>query len=118
MVHPGYLESELEVYPQLRRPLLYRPADLDAKNQIVSFNPSDYNPAQAVRLYTEAINPATGKVNAYDPVTKTYLPPVYYGAIVPGSGNPNNGFVVANQNGYPRGLYQNRDPIRTPLEPP
>ncbi len=80
----------------------------DAKGQIVSFNPSYYNPAQAVRLYTEAINPATGKVNAYDPVTKTYEPAVYYGAIVPGSGNPNNGFVVGGQNGYPRGLYQNR----------
>jgi hypothetical protein len=80
----------------------------DAKGQIVSFNPSYYSQSQAVRLYTEAINPATGKVNAYDPVTKTYLPPVYYGAIIPGSGNPNNGFVVGGTNGYPRGLYNNR----------
>jgi hypothetical protein len=86
------------------------PPITDAKGQLGDFLPNLYDPKQQVRLYTRAVNPATGKVNAYDPVTNTYLPPVYYGAIVPGSGNPINGFVLAGTNGIPAGLVQTQHP--------
>ncbi len=86
------------------------PPITDAKNQLGDFLPNLYDPAKASRLYTRAVNPANGKVNAYDPVTNTFLPPVYYGAIVPGSGNPINGFVLGGTNGVPAGLVQTQHP--------
>ena len=82
----------------------------DAKGQLGDFLPNFYDPAQAPRLYTHQVNPANGKVNAYDPATNTFLPPVYYGAIIPGSGNPIDGFVLAGTHGISRGLVQSRGP--------
>lgn len=80
----------------------------DAKGQLGQFLPNLYDPKKAVRLYTRGVNPATGKVNAYDPITNTYLPPIYYGSIVPGSGDPLNGFALAGTNGVPRSIVDSR----------
>jgi hypothetical protein len=85
----------------------------DAKGELGQFvgtlnNGIGYNPANAVRLYQHLINPATGKLMAWDPVTNTFANPVFYGNVVPGSGNPINGFYLAGTNGIPRGLAQFR----------
>jgi len=85
----------------------------DAKGELGQFlgnysNGIGFNPAQAVRLYQHLLNPATGKVAAWDPVTNTFANPVFYGNVVPNSGNPINGFYLAGTNGIPRGLAKFR----------
>ena len=100
--------SKLTIIPGIRVSLM-QPI-YDAKGQSGDFVPSLYNQSQAVRLYSHAVNPATGTVQAYDPVTKAYMPSVYYGSVVPGSGNQLNGVVLGGTNGVPKGLVQNRGP--------
>jgi Carboxypeptidase regulatory-like domain len=103
------VSRKLTVIPGLR--VSFMQPIYDVKGQSGDFVPSLYDPKQAVRLYTHAANPANGnKVMAYDPVTKTFLPSVYYGSVVAGSGNPLNGIVLGGTNGIPKGLVNNRGP--------
>ena len=80
----------------------------DAKGHLGQFLPSLYNPATAVRLYNHKLNPADGKVDAWDPVTNTFANPSFYQTVVPGSGDPLNGFALEGTKGVPRGIVQNR----------
>jgi hypothetical protein len=80
----------------------------DAKGQLGQFLQSRYNPATAIRLYSHLLNPATGKVMAWDPVTNTFANPVLYGTVVPNSGDPFDGWVLEGTNGVPRGIVENR----------
>jgi hypothetical protein len=72
--------------------------------QIAYFSPDAYDPAQAVELYQPgcrngsavcsganraAVNPAGG-----------FLPAFFIGKVIPGSGDPNNGMVVAMETPY------------------
>jgi len=82
----------------------YLPHTFDEHNQMAGINPGLYNPAKAVKLYQKAINPATGQVAAYNPLTGQYLASTFIGAIIPGSGDMNNGLVQEGKNGYPKGL--------------
>jgi len=49
---------------------------------------ADYNPAQAPKLLTPAINPATNQRSAFDPLNSQYYPVYAIGLEIPGSGNP------------------------------
>jgi hypothetical protein len=80
----------------------------DAKGQLGQFLPSLYNPANAVRLYSHLLNPANGKVQAWDPVTNTFANAAFYGTVVPGVGDPLNGFALEGTKGVPRGIVQSR----------
>lgn len=73
----------------------------------LNFVPSQYDPAQAVRLYMPVINSQNQRV-AEDPLTGQLLPAGFIGAIVPGSGDPNNGLVSANSPDVPTGFMYNR----------
>ncbi|MEI9970750.1 MAG: carboxypeptidase regulatory-like domain-containing protein [Ignavibacteriota bacterium] len=84
----------------------YQP-QYDAGGQASTFVPQLWNPAQAVRLYAPATNPATGTRAAYDAVTGTYLPSFDIGLEVPNSGNPFNGLCQSAQ--CPSGKYLMKD---------
>jgi hypothetical protein len=45
---------------------------------------------------------------AWDPVSNTFANPVFYGNVVPNSGNPIDGFYLEGTNGVPRGLVNGR----------
>jgi hypothetical protein len=70
----------------------YQP-QYDSSQQASTFIPSDYNPAQAPRLYTPAI--VNGARSAVDTVTNQVLPAYAIGLEVPGSGNPFDGICQA-----------------------
>ncbi len=88
------------------------PPQYDAKNQVAIFNPSLYNPAKAVRLYTPAVG---GGV--YDPANPgtTISDPngVLVGTIVPNSGDLLNGMGFASS-GYPGGGWNDSGIIPEP----
>ena len=88
------------------------PPQYDAKNQIAIFNPSLYDPAKAVRLYTPAVG---GGV--YDPANPSTIIPdpngVLLGTIVPGSGDLTNGMGFASS-GYPKGGWTSSGLIPEP----
>jgi hypothetical protein len=77
------------------------PPQFDAKNQVAIFNPSLYNPANAVRLYMPAVG---GGV--YDPADPSTIIPdpdgILIRTIVPNSGDLTNGEAFA-ADGYPAG---------------
>ena len=101
------VNRKLTIIPGLR--ISFMQPIYDVKGQMGDFVPGLYDFKQAVRLYTHAANPANGnKVMAYDPPTNSFLPAVYYGSVVPGSGNPLNGVVLGGTNGIPKGLVQSR----------
>jgi len=80
-------------------------------DQVANFDPAQYDPSRAPRLY----QPATinGTRVAYDPVSGQSLNAVYIGAYVPGTGDENNGMVSAGD-GVPRGF---RDRLAPQIEP-
>jgi hypothetical protein len=85
----------------------------DQAKQTSSFNPSLYDPAAAGVLNQRAINPATGALASYNPVTGTYGGSNLIGTLVQtGRGFTNglyaNGMGLAGQNGYPVGLIDDR----------
>jgi hypothetical protein len=80
----------------------------DAKGQLGQFLQSLYNPAAAVRLYSHKLNPADNKVDAWDPINNTFANAAFYGTVIPGSGDPLNGFALEGTKGVPRGIVQNR----------
>ena len=86
-----------------------------------NFDPSLFNPAQAVALYQSACAvaftpPATcpaAQRRALNPITGQLIPLVganagLVGAIVPGSGNPNNGLAIGIDPNTPRGYRTTR----------
>lgn len=78
----------------------------DKNNLESGFDPSKFNPANATRLYQRALD-GQGNQVAVDPATGQTLPAYAIGAIVPNSGDPTNGIVIAGQN-INRYLQQNR----------
>ena len=67
-----------------------------------AFEPSAYNPKNAVQLYSPGLNSAGVRI-AVNPVTGAQLPAVYIGAIVPGVGSILDGMVLAGTSGVPEG---------------
>lgn len=78
----------------------------DARLQIAAFNSSYYDPMQSVALY--ARDRVNGQIVARNPNTGEIRPAVLVGAIAPGKGNPDNGYMLGGFGGYPRGLQRNR----------
>lgn len=82
------------------------PPIYERDNRVAGFDPSLWNPANVVTLYQPtlvngqraSVNPLTGQTGAASLI----------GAIVPGSGDPNNGNIQAGVNGYPRALTDSR----------
>ena len=101
----------------------YQP-QYDALLQTGAFNPSEYDPARAPRLYfpvclgnaapcagganRRAVDPAL-LVSGFVPTTANTFPSNYIGAIVVGSGDLANGIGRASE-GYPKGGYDSRGP--------
>ena len=78
------------------------PPTYESTNQIAGFDPSLWNPAQTVTLYQPGLS--GGQRVAVNPLTGQTAAVGLIGAIVPGSGNPNNGEIQAGVGGYPQGL--------------
>jgi hypothetical protein len=70
--------------------------EYEANDQMAYFDPQKYDPTKRVRLYMPYKHPTLGIV-ARDEVTGTIQPRSYQGAIIPGSGDPNNGMVLASE---------------------
>ena len=67
-----------------------------------AFSLERYDPSKAPRLYFPAL--ANGVRVGRDPVTGATVPAVLIGALVPGTGDLNNGIVLATDGSYPRGF--------------
>jgi hypothetical protein len=67
-----------------------------------AFSLERYDPARAPRLYVPAL--ANGVRVGRDPVTGVTVPAVLVGAFVPGTGDLNNGIVLATDASYPAGF--------------
>jgi outer membrane receptor protein involved in Fe transport len=85
----------------------YQP-QYDASLQASTFVLANYNPAQAPKLFTPAINPATNARGAYDPLNGSYYPVYDIGLEIPGSGNPYDGICQAGKGGCSKYLFRNR----------
>ena len=81
----------------------------DAKGQSTTFSPSLWNPNAVVTLYAYAPNN-----KAVNPLTGALYPSFMRGQIVPGSGNPDNGFSVTGQNGIPARLMPDQPVMVSP----
>lgn len=83
------------------------PPNYTVENNISGFVPDRWNAAQAPLLWQPGRSGNTRV--AQNPVTGEIRPAVFIGALVPGSGDPFNGLVVASQDpAYSRGLYDDR----------
>jgi hypothetical protein len=69
-----------------------------------------YNPSRAPTFYMPARNTAGARV-AQNPATGEFAPAVFIGAFVPGSGEPANGMVVADDPTVPSGFIE-QQPIQ------
>jgi hypothetical protein len=78
----------------------------DKDDLMSNFDYSKFDPSKAVKFYLP--NGTGTNRRALNPITGELLPAVYIGAIVPGSGDINNGMVRSGQGGTPRGLIENR----------
>ncbi len=111
-----YAQDTWKVKPRLTLDygmrFVWIPPQYDAKNQVAIFNPSLYDPAKAVRLYTPAIG---GGV--YDPANPGVVIPdpngILKGTIIPNSGSLTNGEAFA-ADGYPRGGWDSNGLIPEP----
>jgi hypothetical protein len=124
----GYIQDNWKVSRKLTldyglRVSWYQP-QYDKLLQTGAFNPSQYDPARASRLYfpvclanaapcagganRRAVDPAV-LVPGFVPTPANTLPSNYIGAIVPGTGDLANGIGRASQ-GYPKGGYDSRGP--------
>ncbi len=79
-----------------------------ASGRAAAFSLERYDPKKAP-LYFRPIA-AQGGRRAVNPLTGEILPAVFIGAIVPGTGDPVNGSVVATDKNYPRG-FKDQEPI-------
>ncbi len=78
----------------------------DTLGAMANFDYSAFNPAQAVKFYQPTGTGAARR--AIDPATGNIQPAALIGAIIPGSGNINNGMVLSGQGNTPEGLIENR----------
>jgi len=78
----------------------------DEDNLMSNFEYSKFDPAQAIRLFLP-VGSGTSR-RAQNPITGELLPAVYIGAIIPGTGNINNGLVQSGVGDTPRGLIKDR----------
>lgn len=78
-------------------------------NKAGSFSLERFDPAKAPAYYVPALQ-GTTRV-ARNPVTGQVLPAVFIGAIVPGTGDPNNGLVLGTDRSYPQG-FRDQAPIQ------
>ena len=67
-----------------------------------AFSLERYDPAKAPRLYAPAL--VNGVRVGRDPSTGGTVPAVLIGSFVPGTGDPNNGIVLATDSNYPAGF--------------
>ena len=79
----------------------------ESRNQVSTFNRGLYDGAHAVTLYRPGFD-ASGRRAAVDPRTGATAPAVMIGAIVPGSGDIDNGMATGGVGGYPDGMIENR----------
>ena len=77
----------------------------DTLGAMANFDYSKYNPAQAVQFF-QPTGTGTNR-RALNPITGEILPAALIGAIVPGSGNINNGMVLSGKDA-PLGLIEDR----------
>jgi hypothetical protein len=122
----GYLQDNWKATPRLTldygvRLSWYQP-QYDVRLQTGAFNPSQYDPARAPRLYVpvclenrypcsgggdrRAVDPAL-LVAGFLPTAANTQPSNFIGAYVPDTGDLANGIGQASQ-GYPRGGYDDR----------
>jgi hypothetical protein len=105
-----YLEDTWKALPNLSLNFGMRfsvmPPMYEDHNRLASFQPSLYDPSKAVVLYQPTLEGGVRK--ALNPLTNEILPSTFIGKVVPGSGDINNGMVVAGTNGYSRGLADSR----------
>jgi hypothetical protein len=85
----------------------YQP-QYDASLQASTFVLADYNPAQAPKLFTPAINPANNQRSAFDALNSQYYPVYDIGLEIPGSGNPYDGICQADKSGCNKYLTKDR----------
>jgi Carboxypeptidase regulatory-like domain/TonB-dependent Receptor Plug Domain len=123
----GYIQDNWKVTPKLTldyglRISWYEP-QYDRLLQTGAFNPSEYSPSRAVRLYfpvcinnastcptganRRAVDPARVQQPGFVPTESNTLPQNFIGGIVVGSGDLANGIGQASK-GYPRGGYDDR----------
>ena len=77
-----------------------------ANDRAAVFVPERFDPAKAPRIYRPV---RVGSQNfAQDPAGGPLLSEVYVGTFVPGTGDPQNGMVRADDPSYPRGFRNNR----------
>jgi hypothetical protein len=89
----------------LIQPMLLRERAIGA-----AFVQSRYDPAKVPALFQPALD-ASGKRQAQNPITGEFLPEVFIGAFVPGSGDPVNGMVLSSDTSYPDG-FRDRPPLQ------
>ena len=83
------------------------PPNHSARDNVASFVPGLYSASKIPLLYRPAI--VNGVRVGQDPRNGQTVPAVLIGALVPGTGDPYNGIVVASQTpSYPRGLINSR----------
>jgi hypothetical protein len=96
-----YIADTWKVRPNLTLDLgmrfYYMMPGYDSKMQMATFDPTFWDPSKTVKLYSKAL--VNGKSATINPLTGVVVPNYMLGAIVPGSGDPDNGFVVAGQKG-------------------
>jgi len=107
-----YAQDTWKVTPRLTldyglRVAYYQP-QYDQSLQASTFVLSQWNPAQAPRLYQPQI--VNGVRSAVDPVTGQVLPAADIGFIVPGSGNIQNGIAQGGVNGFTKYLQDSPPP--------
>jgi len=105
------VRKNLTVNYGLRMELM--PPWFEAHNYVASFEPSMFNPSQAVVLYqpfcSNGASTCTGATRvARNPATGATLPSAFIGTEVPGIGNRFNGAIPAGTNGLPAGMIDSR----------
>jgi hypothetical protein len=117
----GYLQDTWKITPRLTLDLGLRlswyQAVYNAAGPGAFFNPQDYNPAAAPRLYrpicvgASTCSSSSATYRAYDPATtgpltlQNTLPAFYVDKLVPNSGNLYDGMELTT-NGYPAGGFK------------